>query len=182
MFYHRLNPDTELRLLEHRHAEALFILTDRSRYHLRKWLPWIDYTQTVQHTLSFIDAALKQFSANNGFQAGIWYKGELAGIIGLHTINWENRSTSIGYWLGEQYQGNGLITQSCQPIISYCFQHLQLNRIEIRVATENKKSAAIPERLGFQKEGRLRKAEWLYNRYVDHDVFGLVKADLQRTI
>jgi len=180
MLIKRLNDETELRLLEVRHSESLFILTDESRTYLREWLPWVDFTKTISDSKQFIEGTLQQFSSNNGFQAGIWYKGKLAGVVGLHKINWANRSTSIGYWLGEGFQGKGLMTNAVKAVIEYCFSELKLNRIEIRVATENDKSIAIPKRLGFQEEGCLRDAEWLYNKFVDHYVFGLTKEDYDK--
>ncbi|KMM38453.1 GNAT family N-acetyltransferase [Guptibacillus hwajinpoensis] len=174
MFKCKINEDTELRLLELRHSEELFQLIDASRNSLRKWLPWIDSTKTEENSKGFIEGTLKQFCNNNGFQAGIWYKGELAGIVGLHTINWSHKYTSLGYWLGDSFQGKGLMTKSCQEVINYCFNELNLKRIEIRVATGNEKSLAIPHRLGFKKEGCLQKSELLYDEYVDHYVFGLI--------
>ncbi|KXH86728.1 GNAT family N-acetyltransferase [Sporosarcina sp. HYO08] len=180
MFYFKLNDDAELRLLEPRHAENLFLLTDQSRNYLREWLPWVDFTKEVSDSKAFIESTLKQFGNHNGFQAGIWYRGELAGVIGLHGINWANHSTSIGYWLGEEFQGKGLMTDACQAAIDYCFNELALKRIEIRAATGNHKSQAIPERLGFQKEGCIRSSEFLYDRYVDHYVFGLLKEDFNQ--
>lgn len=177
MFAYKIDENIELRLLELRHAEQVFQLTDRSRESLREWLPWIDITKTVEDSKSFIMGTMQQFARNDGFQAGIWYKGELAGVIGLHGINWSNKSTSIGYWLGTGFEGKGLMTKACQAVIDHCFNELKLNRIEIRTATENEKSAAIPQRLGFKQEGRLQQAEWLYDKFVDHYVFGLVKED-----
>lgn len=174
MFYYPIDDNLQLRLLEARHAEELFSLTDTSRSHLRKWLPWVDDTTEVQHSRIFIDMGLKQFSENNGFQAGIWYKGQLAGVIGLHQINWQSNSTSIGYWLGEAFEGKGIMTKACKAIVRYCFEELALNRIEIRVATENYKSQAIPERLGFKKEGCLRSVEFLYDKYIDLYIYGMV--------
>ncbi|CAM3067280.1 GNAT family protein [Filibacter tadaridae] len=143
-------------------------------------MPWVGFTKKVSDSIEFIEGTLKQFDDNNGFQAGIWYRGELAGVIGLHGINWANKSTSIGYWLGEGFRGKGLMTTACKAIIDYCFNELGLKRIEIRTATENHKSQAIPERLGFQKEGCTRSSEFLYDRYVDHYVFGLIKEDYNR--
>ncbi|MCM3710671.1 GNAT family N-acetyltransferase [Sporosarcina luteola] len=177
MFAFRIDENIELRLLELRHAEQLFQLTDQSRESLREWLPWLDFTRTMADSRNFIGSTLQQFSRNDGFQAGIWYKGELAGVIGLHSINWSNKSTSIGYWLGAGFEGKGLMTRACQAVVDYCFNELELNRIEIRTATENQKSAAIPQRLGFQLEGNLKQAEWLYDKFVDHYVFGLVKEE-----
>lgn len=177
MFTYKIDENTDLRILEIRHAEQLFFVTEQSRESLREWLPWIDFTRTVEDSRNFIAGTLQQFSQNNGFQAGIWYKGELAGVIGLHGINWSNKSTSIGYWLGQAYEGKGLMTKACEAVVDYCFIELELNRIEIRTATENKKSMAIPQRLGFRQEGCLKQSERLYEKFVDHFVFGLVKDD-----
>ncbi|MBD8026210.1 GNAT family N-acetyltransferase [Ureibacillus sp. Re31] len=174
MFKCKLNDELEIRLLEIRHAEELYHLTNQSRTYLREWLPWVDFTKDVDDSKAFIESTLKQFGNNDGFQAGIWYKGNLAGVIGLHHINWVNKSTSIGYWLGEGFQGKGIMTTACKAVIDYCFNELNLKRIEIRVATDNHKSLAIPERLGFEREGCLRSVEWLYDHYVDHVVFGFI--------
>ncbi len=177
MFYFKLDQDSKLRLLEPRHAEALFLLTDRSREYLKEWLPWVDFTKEVKDSKQYIESGIKKIGNHDGFEAGIWYQGELAGVIGLHGIDWTNRSTSLGYWLGEEFQGKGLTTKACKAIIDYCFIDLDLQRIEIRAATKNYKSQAIPERLGFQKEGQTRNSEFLHGRYVDHYIFGLVKED-----
>jgi ribosomal-protein-serine acetyltransferase len=61
--------------------------------------------------------------------------------------------------------------------VDYAFSGLKLNRVEIACATENKKSQAIPKRLGFTEEGIARQAEWLYDHYVDHIVYGLLASD-----
>ncbi len=177
MFKHQIDNEVVIKLLEPRHSEELFNLTEQSKSYLREWLPWIDYNKSVDETKSFIESSLKQFGNNDGFQAGIWYKDQLAGVIGLHSISWSNKSTTIGYWLGESFQGKGIMTKACKALIEYVHNELDINRIEIRVATENNKSKAIPERLGFKNEGHLRKVEWLYDKYVDHYVFGLVKEE-----
>ena len=177
MFAIKVDENLSLGLVEKRHAQALFNLTDASRTYLRGWLPWVDFTKTVADSEKFIDMTLNQFASNNGFQLAICYKGNIAGMIGLHGINWSNKSTSIGYWLGEGFQGQGLMVKSCEAVMKYCFEELQLNRIEIRAATGNVKSQAIPEKLGFTKEGCVREAEWLYDNYVDHYLYGMLKSD-----
>jgi ribosomal-protein-serine acetyltransferase len=46
--------------------------------------------------------------------------------------------------------------------------------VEIGCAPGNRKSCAIPERLGFTREGVLRQREWLYDHFVDHVVYGIL--------
>lgn len=177
MFICSIDRDVYLKLLTREDAERLFALVDSCRPHLRRWLPWVDAVKAVEDSRAFIEGTLKKFAAGNGFEAGIWYKGELAGVIGLHYIDRNNRKTSIGYWLGEPFQGLGLMTKSCKACIDYVFQELKLNRVEIRCAVENQKSRAIPERLGFVNEGTIREAEWLYDHFVDHIVYGMIASE-----
>lgn len=54
---------------------------------------------------------------------------------------------------------------------------LKLNRVEIRAGVHNLKSRAIPERLGFINEGTIRQAEWLYDCYIDHVIYGILESD-----
>ncbi|TBL74525.1 GNAT family N-acetyltransferase [Paenibacillus thalictri] len=177
MFSYNVNEEIQLRLLELRHTDELFALTDGNREQLRQWLPWVDGTVDTEHTKRFIQSTLAAFAGNNGIQAGIFYKGNMAGCVGLHGIDWGNRKTSIGYWLGAEYQGHGIMTNACGTLVNYVFSELNLNRVEIRAAEFNTRSRAIPERLGFVQEGKIRQAEWLADRYVDHIVYGMLRED-----
>lgn len=137
MFCFSIDNETALRLLEERHAEELFALTDQNRAYLREWLPWVDGVQSAEHTKQFIKSASEQFAQNQGL--GIWHKGKLAGVIGFHKIDWANRKTSIGYWLGAEFQGRGLMTKSCRALVDYALRELKLNRVEIRLVTDQKR-------------------------------------------
>lgn len=177
MFTYHIDEKTTLKMLTPQDSESLFLLTDQSKKSLREWLPFIDYTKACADTEAFIKSTMKQFSENNGFQAGIWHDEKIAGVIGFHKIDWNNKSTSIGYWLGSGYEGSGLMTKSVSAFVNHAFVELGLNRVEIRAAVENKKSRAIPERLNFTEEGCIRQAEWLYDHYVDHVVYGMLAVD-----
>ena len=181
MFVWRLDAEMALRLFEERHASELHALTDQNREHLRQWLPWVDATSSVEATRRFIQNGLKQYATHRGFQAGIWYQSRLAGVIGYHKIDWHNRKTSIGYWLGASFQGKGIMTRACDALINHAFQELKLNRLEIRCAADNQKSRAIPERLGFTQEGISRQAEWLYDHYVDHVIYAILASEWKGT-
>lgn len=180
MFLYRVDDEVELGLLEERHAEALFALVDANRAYLREWLPWLDYNKTVEDSRTFRRTCLQQFADNNGYQAGVWVQGELAGMLGHHGIDWANRTTSIGYWLAENFQGRGIMTRACRALVDQAFDEYGLNRVVIRCATGNAGSCAIPRRLGFTHEGVIRQAEWLYDHFVDHNVYALLAEDWGR--
>ncbi len=177
MFRFSLDPETELRVLATRDADELFALTDGSRRSLRRWLPWVDATLSVEDSSAFIGEVRRQYAAENGFTAGIWHRGRLAGVIGYHAIDWRNHSTSLGYWLGEPFQGRGLKTRGCRALVDHALLDLRLNRVEIRCAVANQRSRAIPERLGFTLEGTLREAELLPDGYVDLAVYAMLARD-----
>lgn len=180
MFTHLIDEKTHLKLLGMSDAEELYQLVDQNRSHLRDWMPWIDGTKSVEDTKNFIEFTMKKFADQNGFETAIYYDGKIAGVIGLHYLNHQNKHTSIGYWLGEEYQGKGLVTKAVQAFVDYIFNVLQFNRVEIRCATQNRKSQAIPERLGFTKEGVVREVEWLYDHYVDHTIYAMLSKDWYR--
>lgn len=118
-------------------AEELFTLIDTSRGYLREWLPWLDGIRRVGDTRSFISAAQVQAAQNNGTQFAIKVDSGIIGIIGHHQIDWCNRLTSLGYWIGETYQGRGFATVACRALITHAFDEMLLNRVEIRCAVDN---------------------------------------------
>jgi ribosomal-protein-serine acetyltransferase len=181
MFIDRINDDLELRLLQIGDAEELFALTDANRLYLRQWLPWLDVVTQVEDTKDFITRALNQFANNEGFVAAICSGGCIVGTIGFNRIEQWDRIGFIGYWLAESHRGKGIVTKSCESLIYYAFTTLNLNRIVIACATKNQRSRAIPLRLGFVHEGIARDAEWLYDRFVSHDIYALLAKDWNKS-
>jgi len=156
-------------------AEKIYNLIDNSRSYLKEWLPWLDTSTKVEDTKEFIQGSLRGYVENKSMTAVILYKEEIVGLVSFNSINWSNKTAYIGYWLGQEYQGRGIMTKAVRALTDYAFNQLKLNKVEIRAAVENKKSRYIPERLGFVKEGTIRQAEWLYDHFVDHIVYGMLK-------
>ncbi|KQL46190.1 alanine acetyltransferase [Brevibacillus choshinensis] len=167
-----------LKQLEPGDAGEMYWLTDSNRSYLKEWLPWLDYTRQVEDTAQFINMTINQHNNNQGTHYGIWYNGRLAGTLGVHNIDWINKKTSIGYWLGAQFQGKGLMTAAVATYVDrLIFGSWDLEKVTIQAATENYKSRSIPERLGFQQEGILRRNEFLYDHFVDHAVYSLLRSE-----
>lgn len=172
-----INPELTLRTITLEDAEAVFALTDNSRDYLREWLPWLDFTKELSDTISYIESCIAGYEAKSSLSLVIMFRNEIVGIAGFNTINNGNKTAAIGYWLGKDAQGHGIMTKTVQALIQYAFDELQLNKVEIRAAVGNTKSRAIPERLNFTTEGTIRAAEWLYDHYVDHVVYGMLASE-----
>jgi ribosomal-protein-serine acetyltransferase len=166
-----------LRLLEESDAEALYALVDANRSYLARWLPWVEETHGSEIVLSFIRGTRRQVADNNGFQTAIVDGEAIIGVVGFHGLDWGNRSTSIGYWLAENRQGRGTMTESVRALADHAFAGWNLNRVEIRVAVGNVRSRAIPSRLGFVEEGVLREAERFGERFEDSVVYSMLAKD-----
>jgi ribosomal-protein-serine acetyltransferase len=175
----RLDDELELVPWELDHAGELFAGVDANRGYLRQWLPWVDDCKHVDHEREFIRRALERTAAG-GFDAGIRRGGQLIGGIGFNSIDPLNRRGEIGYWLAESEQGKGVMTRACGAVVHHGFTALNLNRVAIFCATENARSRAVPERLGFALEGVYREAEWLYDHFVDLAGYGMIAREWAR--
>ena len=164
----------ELRSWNTENAAELFSLIDSNRNHLSEWLPWVGFVKQVSDSENFIKDAQKGWDSGAKLELGIWYKGELAGCIGLHELNRLHNKTSLGYWLGSEFQGNGIMTRAVEALVQYCFDVQKFHRVELRAAVENTKSRAVAERLNFVQEGVLRQAELVGGRYLDVVVYSRI--------
>jgi len=171
----KVDKNIVLRLHKMDIAQKLFDFIDKNRTYLREWLPWLDMNTELEDTKKFILECQENYKNGKSLNLGIYFKGELLGSVGFNSINKLNKSAEIGYMLGKNSNGKGIMTKSCKAIIDYGFNVLNLNRIVIKAAVKNTKSRAIPERLGFEQEGILQQAEFLYNHYVDIVVYGMLK-------
>ena len=168
VFQRTVAPGIVLKLFEPQDAETIFAAADRDRAYLRQWLPWVDRTLAPADVRHFIVKTVRpQWEDGRGPQCGIWIDGVFSGGMGCHPIDWLNRSCSVGYWVAATAQGRGIVTRCCSAMIDYLFDDLHLHRVVIQCGTGNHRSCAVPQRLGFTREGIARGAEWVNDRWVD---------------
>lgn len=173
----QIDHNIHLELTHDVHAEGLFAAIDENRDHISKFLSWVDHMKTVEDARNYIETCTQLFNASKEVSFVIIYAGKIVGRVGLHHINSLNKSAAIGYWLAEEAVGKGIIINSCKKLLNYGFDVLGLNRIEIRAATQNFKSQAIPEKLNFVKEGILRQAEIVNNNFLDLVLYSVLKEE-----
>jgi ribosomal-protein-serine acetyltransferase len=172
-----VNEHTFLRKLGPDDAPQLFRLINSCRKTLRRFLPWVDYNTPEDHSKRFIQLMMRKADEQEAVAFGIWHNGELCGVIDLHDWDHALQKAEVGYWITPEMQGKGIVTCSCKTLIGYAFSAMRLNKIEIRFVLQNEKSAQIPIKLGFSKEGILRQSAKLHGQYVDMVVMGMLRKD-----
>ena len=156
-------------------VDKIFNIIDSEREYLAEWLPFVSITNEVADTMKFVKNYVEAESKEPTF--AIHFKNQLVGLIGLKDTDLDNQKTEIGYWLSQNYQHLGIVTESAAALINYIFDELNLNRIQLKGATGNFKSQRVAERLGFIREGIERDGELHERGFVDLVVFGLLQKD-----
>jgi ribosomal-protein-serine acetyltransferase len=171
--YWPIDEDAFVRTYTPDDAEEVYHLVEANRDRLEAWMPWTEATRSPADTLDFIQRSL---ASEHDLEAnGIWVDGRAAGTIGLR-VNLLQNNGELGYWIGAEFEGRGLVTRACALFIDHAFGTLGLHRIALHAGVENRRSRAVAERLGFREEGVIRDGDRVGGgRYVDLVAYGLLE-------
>ena len=98
--------------------------------------------------------------------------GEAVGSIGIFPqTDIHEKCAEMGYWLAEEYWGQGIMTKTIQEIVSYGFQTFDIVRIFARPFSTNLKSQRVLEKAGFTLEAKLKKALFKNGEYMDELIY-----------
>ena len=175
LFERPISDKASLFIRQHQHAEPYFALINANREHLRKWLSWVDDIKNPEDILRTINRSLDQFAAGEAVVTGIKCEDQFAGIISLDKIDSHNGTAEIGYWLGKEFEGKGLVTQACSVLLCYAFDELHLNRVQLCISRDNERSKAVARRLRFTYEGTLRQVIRKYDSFKDMEYYSMLK-------
>merc|ERR1712192_98677 len=102
--------------------------------------------------------------SGKSFAGVIFVDQELAGSLGFAWLDRPRRIGYIGYWLAQEFEGVGIMTQSVKRMAQYGFEKLGLEHVDITAAKANRKSRSIPERLGFRLMTSVRDVDVRYGK------------------
>jgi len=106
---------------------------------------------------------------------------EFIGEAGLNLSKFKYKSGEIFYGLHPVFWGNGYATEAVETILNYAFVDLDLHRITAGVATENINSIKLLERVGMQREGKLRKILPIRGEWWDNYHYAILEEDFFKT-
>ena len=168
-----LNNYDEWRTVRHRNAAYLKPYEPR----------WADNALTK----TFFERRLQKFADH-------WQDDKTYGLLIFHRegpvliggVNINNvvrggaQSASLGYWLDETYQGQGLMTEALNEVLIFAFGPLELERMNAATLIHNHKSRALLTRLGFEEEGYAAAYIEINGTRQDHILYGLNASDFRR--
>ena len=155
----------------------------QNRDHLYEFLP--ANMMAVQNE-DEVEVFLRRFGAEwqlrNLFIFGVWEKetGIYVGEAYLANPDWHVPCIELGYFVVKASGGRGYATEAARAAITFAFEHLRVNRVELQVRADNAASIKVAEHCGFRYEGRQRQRHRKKNgEVVDRLWYGLLRSEWQ---
>ena len=138
-----------------------------------------DIPITVEKTEQWFDSHAGDTSR---YDAVIEADGIPVGTIGLLGIDTRNGKAEYYIAMGEvRYKGQGIATEPSNLILQYGFETLGLNRIYLFTEVDNTTAQKLFEKVGFRKEGIVRKDVLSHGQFADRYIYGLLREDWEKT-
>ena len=147
-----------VRCYEPRDAHAVHEVVLRNKGHLVPFMGWaLREPTTFEERVDLLRSFRGRFDLGDDYFYGIFLRdGTFVGGTGLHTRCGPG-GLEIGYWIDERHQGKGLVTEAAAALSKHALTELALGRVEIHTNPDNLASNRVAEKLGFTREGTLRK-------------------------
>lgn len=194
MFYLAIDKDIQLRTLHPEDAEALFQLVERNRSRLRPWIPPSALPEsnlaarkfTVECFLNSLPDTLdarREYQRyyqelepyipplNPPMEMGIWVSDMLAGQVMLARQQDNLTDAEFGYWIDGEKEGQGIITRCVSVLMDYAIDNMGIERFFIGCAADNRRSSAVPERLGYRLQARVPGGEVVGDTIYDRVIY-----------
>jgi ribosomal-protein-alanine N-acetyltransferase len=101
----------------------------------------------------------------------IEHEGQLIGGIGFTLFG---HKAEIGYWLGKQYWGQGIMVRVIKAFVLFLKKKYKIGRVEAKVFSFNLSSGRVLEKAGFKREALIVRDAKIGKKYYDHILFGKV--------
>ena len=176
----RIEVDEEVAIREWTVSDArvLFDLVDANRQHLRRWeWPWVDATRTVDDTRRSLEKDTLPEARASMVGGVIEYGGVAVGVMHLRGLSSPHKTAELGYWIADQAQGKGIATKGCRALMEIGFREHGIHRMVIIADSDNVRSRALAERLGFTLEGYQRERFLWQDKFCDGAVYSLLEQE-----
>jgi len=179
--YRILTERFELSCYREEDAEELQALTARNKEHFSPFNSWaLREPETVEEKLALITKWRGWFDTGVDFLYRVQRRGEpkQIGGCGLH-FRIPAEGAEIGYWVEQDETRQGVATELTAALTRFTLEVQRSSRVVLQIQVENEISHRIAEKLGFHKDGILRRSlEWPDEPNRDMVVWSLLPEEL----
>ncbi len=173
---HNHSDDVRIRSYKDSDAEALFEAATESVQDVYPWLPWCHPNYTLRDAVDWIVFQRGLFEKGSEyFFAIVDSAGNFLGGCGLNHLNTVHRLANLGYWIRSSATGSGVAVSAVQQLRDWAFRETDLERLELLVDVENKRSLRVAEKSGAIREATLSSRLFVHGRAHDAVLHAFVR-------
>ncbi|UGV24815.1 N-acetyltransferase [Rhodopseudomonas boonkerdii] len=158
-------------------------LRERSRAYLTPWEPiWPSDDLTRSGFRRRLRRYAEDISADRAYPFLVFRESDDTLVGGITLANVRRgivQAGTIGYWVGQQFTGQGMMTTALRVLLPTLFGELGLHRIEAACIPTNTPSVRVLEKCGFTREGLARRYLCINGVWQDHLLFGMLHEDFR---
>ena len=141
-----------LRPLREQDAAALHRLVND--WEVAKTLARVPFPYPRELADEWIVSTAERIAAGEAYHLAIARREDdtMVGCVGL-TLDREDRSAELGYWVGRRHWGQGIAPEVAGRLARWAIANLNIDRITASALTDNGRSASVLKRIGFRETG-----------------------------
>lgn len=138
-----------------------------------------DAYKSISDARAYIRYSLRKYRQGEPASWCIVYNADqkVIGTIGYMWWQKDNNAVELGYSLSRRYWNKGIMTEALQEVIRYTFAEAGIHRIEAQHEVTNPASGAVMRKCGMRFEGTLRGRLYNKGRYVDVDLYSILREE-----
>ena len=142
-----------------------------------------DTHHSIEDSRNFLRFATEGYERGDFCGWGLVLKasGVFVGTCGIEVGASEHGRAELGYVLSREHWGRGLMPEAVRTMIRFCFEMMDLNRVEARCIAQNTASARVMEKAGMSYEGTLREREYIKGAYRDMKMYSILRHEYYAT-
>lgn len=163
-----------LRSVNEKYADEIFALVQRNKLWLSKAMEWPQYVTSVEDSRKNVRGNYILHHRGYAKMFLIYREEHMVGVFSFNQIEPTNKTAYIGYWLDEASQGQGIISQAIDAVITKYSREGTVRRFVIKCSVNNEASNRVAKRNGFTLEGCLKQAEFLSGKFHDQNIYARI--------
>lgn len=137
------------------------------------------FPYSLESEKNFLKMAMTSTGELFNFAVESLESGKYVGGCGISDVDRKNSVATVGLWLGKEYHGKGLGSDTLRTLCKFIFDEMNIHKIKLFYFDFNKVAKQCYDSVGFVEEGRLRKTIYRYGKYHDEIVMGLFRDELK---